>query len=491
MAQISIDRVVSVSLQAALRGLSNANTSALALITNDAPLAGAGYGAYGVYYGPAAVADDFGSTSDAYAQAVTVFSQSPNPLSAGGYLVIIPRNQSASASAAAILGTGPVDLTALTGSTYAIKLTVDGGSATDCDIGEIDSTDLASAQASLNSTEVDAAGAEFVLSGTVEAATITLKSQTTGASSSIVVGTSVASGVNVAPALGIFGSATGTASGVESVKDCLLRAYQQVFFFGIILDDIPSDTELPGIAALVQAIDKILFYGETDSAKIAGIMTTLKNSGFTQTRGLFRTVSSAEALTFAAAYASRALSTDFTGVGTVSTMHLKDLVGITGDPGMTETLVTACQGAGVDVYVDFGVPKVFTSGANRYFDEVYIGLALKLAVRVAGFNYLAQTTTKIPQTEIGMNGLKGAYRAVLRQFVANGAFAPGAWNGTTFGNPQDFVRNIAENGFYIYSLPISAQTQSVRESRVAPLVQIAAKSAGAIHSSNVVISIEA
>jgi hypothetical protein len=158
---------------------------------------------------------------------------------------------------------------------------------------------------------------------------------------------------------------------------------------------------------------------------------------------------------------------------------------------LTETLVTAAQNAGADVYADFGVPKVFTSGANRYFDEVYIALAFKLAIRVAGFNYLATTATKIPQNEIGMNGLKGAYRKVVNQFVANGAFGPGAWNGTTFGNPEDFIRNISDNGYYIFSSPIAQQTQTVRDSRVAPLVQIAAKSAGAIHSSNVVISIEA
>ena len=490
MAQISLDRVISVSLLAALRGLANANTSALALITNDVPLAGSSYGTYRIYYGPSAVAADFGSSSDSYKQAVAIFSQSPNPLSAGGFLVIIPRVQSNGATAATMLGTGPVNLTLLTGTTYKISLAVDGGSDADLAIGSINSSSLAAAQASLNSTAVAAAGVVFTISGSLTAAFITLKSGTTGATSEIVVG-SVSGAEDIAPLLGLSGTVVGAASGVETIRDCILRTYQLVYYFGILLDVIPTDAELPALAGLIQSIDKMLFYAESDSAKVAGIMTTLKNSGFTQTRGLLRTESDSTALIFAAAYAARGLSTDFNGAGTVSTMHLKDLAGFDADPGLTETIVTGCQNAGVDVYADFGVPKVFTSGANKYFDEVYIGLAFKLAIRVAGFDFLATTSTKIPQTEIGMNGLKAAYRQVVKQFVNNGAFAPGAWNGSTFGDPADFIRNIADNGYYIFSSPIAAQSQTVRASRAAPLVQIAAKSAGAIHSSNVFLFIEA
>ena len=488
MAQISLDRVISVSILAALKGLANANTSALAIITDEVPIS-ASYGDYGVYYGPDAVATDFGSSSDVYGQAVTIFSQNPNILSAGGFLVIIPRNQSASATAATILASGPVNLTKLAATDYKIHLTIDGGTGADVTIGAIDASSIEAAQTSLNSAALTTAGAQFVLSGSITSATVLLKSSTTGASSALVVG-SVSAGTDLATALGISGSADGAAAGLETIKDCILRVYPEVYFFGLLTNVIPTDTELPAIAALIQAIDKMFFFAEYDSAKIDGIITTLKNSGFTNTRAVPRIDTAAKALNYAASYASRGLSTVFTGTDTVSTMHLKDLVGVDADPGMTETLLTACQNAGADVYVNFGVPKVFTSGANGYFDAVYIGLALKLALRTAGFNYLAQTNTKIPQTEIGMNGLKGAYRKVIKQFVTAGAFAPGAWNGTTFGDPADFVRNIADNGFYIFSQPIASQTQTVRASRAAPLVQIACKSAGAIHSSNVLVFIE-
>jgi hypothetical protein len=494
MAQISINRVISVSLTAALQGLANANTSALALITDEVPIAGAAYGNFGIYYSPGAVAADWGSNSKTYALAVGVFSQNPNILSAGGYLIIIPRIAANTAQPAVMISSGPVDFTQLTGADYKINLAISGAAAADLEIGPIPTGGtLLQIQAALNSTAVAAAGVVFSLSGTPQSANVKLATTATGATEEIEVGSSVAAGLNIAPLINLSGDVNGTALGVESIRDCVLRTYTLVYYFGVILDAIPTDTELPALAGLIQSIDKILFYAEFDTTKVAGIMTTLMSSGYSQTRGLLYTTPGtlAAATAFAAAYASRALSTDFTGDGTASTMHLKDLVGFPADAGLTETIVTACQNAGVDVYADFGVPKVFTSGANKFFDDVYIGLALKLAIRVAGFNTLATTNTKIPQTEQGMNGLKSAYRQVIKQFVANGAFAPGSWNGATFGDPADFVRNIADNGFYIFSSPIANQTQTQRASRIAPLIQIACKSAGAIHSSNVMLEIQA
>jgi hypothetical protein len=89
-----------------------------------------------------------------------------------------------------------------------------------------------------------------------------------------------------------------------------------------------------------------------------------------------------------------------------------------------------------------------------------------------------------------MDGLKGVYRAVLNQGVTNGVLAPGAWNSpVTFGNPQLLLQSVASIGYYVYSQKISAQAQAARAARQAPLVQIAVKMAGAIHSSNVIVNV--
>ena len=112
-------------------------------------------------------------------------------------------------------------------------------------------------------------------------------------------------------------------------------------------------------------------------------------------------------------------------------------------------------------------------------------------MEVAGWNYLRQTNTKIPQTERGMTGLKSAYAEVCERFVNNGVAAPGIWNtAIPFGNPELFTENIEKKGYYVYSLPIARQSQEEREARRAPVCQIAVKLAGAIHFSSVIVVIE-
>lgn len=491
MSLVDIGNVVRVSILSALRGLAAANTSILGLITDEVPIP-TDYGTSRSYLNPDGVATDFGSSSETYRLALMVFNQAPNILSGKGALVIIPRDQSAAAQPATILGSAAVDLTTLTAADYNINAAVDGGVAGDLLIGSVDSSSLAAAETSLNSTAVTAAGLIFTISGQdVASALITLKTIATGVSADITIATA-GTGTDIAPLINISGEATGADAGVERVKDAVLRTNGAVDYFGIILNEKQSDSLLTELAATIQSIDKILVVGSTLSADIAGIFTTLKDAGYTHTRGLYYSVSENDALDFAAGYAGRGFSINFDAAATALTMHLKDLVGIVADPGVTQTFIDSAAKAGVDLYVDFGVAKVFTSGANLFFDQVYTRLALKLRLQVAGFNYLAQTNTKIPQTEDGMNGLKGAYRQVMDTFVTAGVYAPGAWNNpTTFGTPEDTIRNVAERGYFIYSIPMAVQSQAQRAVRIAPLVQIAAKEAGSVHSSDCVVLVEA
>jgi hypothetical protein len=490
--QLDINNVIQVTLLSALRGPSDVNTSVLALITDEEPIP-ADYGTYQIYRNPTGVADDFGIDSETYRLAVKAFAQSPNLLSGGGYLVIIPRDQTAAATAATILGTKAVDLTKLTGTAYELRAAVDGGAAADLTIGTIDSSSLEAAEASLNSYELETAGLVFELSGEVTSALITLKSDTAGALSAIVL-TAATAGTDIAPLLGIaLKTATGAAAGVERVKDAILRTYQAVAYFGIILNEKMIDANLLEVANIVQTMDKILIVGSSTVGDIAGVFKTIKDAGLTHTRCTYYSNSESDALDFAAGYAGRGLSINFSGSNTAHTMHLKEIVGMVADPGLTQTILTNAKNNGVDTYADLGgVPKVFTSGVNQFFDQVYTRLAFKLRIQVAGFNYLAKTNTKIPQTEPGMVGLRNAFRKVCDQFIANGTFAPGTWNDpTTFGNPEDHIRNIAELGYFIYSVPISQQSQTDREARIAPSTYIACKDSGAIHSSDVTVYVEA
>lgn len=491
MPKIDISNVIRVTLLAGLRGLPNVNTSALAIVTSDVPIPG-DFGVSRVYLNAAGVADDFGSSSDTYRLAVAVFSQSPNIITGTGFLVVIPRLQNADAQPATILGSSPVDLTALKASNYTLQATVNGDPDASIEIGEIDATDLETAENSLNSTEITAAGLKFTLSGEITSAAVNLSTLATGSSASIVLSAGTY-GTDIAPLLGIaLKSATGSNAGLERAKDAVLRTNGAVEYFGIVLTEKLIDSDLTEFAGTVQTMDKLFFAGSNLSEDIAGVFSTIKDSGLTHTRCLYYSTSENDALDFAAGYASRGMSINFSGVNTAHTMHLKEVVGVPADPNLTQTQLDAAKNAGVDVYADFGVPKVFTSGANQFFDQVYTRTAFKLRLQIAGFNLLAQVQTKLPQTSAGMDALRGAYRQVCAQFVANGTFGPGTWNSpTTFGDPEDFIRNIADVGYFVYSLPITQQSQTEREARVAPVVQIAAKDAGAIHSSDVLVFVEA
>lgn len=282
----------------------------------------------------------------------------------------------------------------------------------------------------------------------------------------------------------------------------ILTSSTQIQYFGIISTQIESQVNMLAAALRVQSLNKIALFPQYDPATIApgGQLDLLRTGSYTQNRGLFyddstvvNGIAGYNALLYAAAYAGRGFSTNFSGSNTTSTMHLKQLATIQPDPNLTQTLLNAAQLAGADCYPSLqGVSSVFTSGKNSYFDQVYNLQWFIGAILVAGFNYLAQSSTKVPQTEAGMDGLKGAYRQVCQQAVSNQYSAPGTWTSPDiFGNQASFLSNITQYGYYIFSTPISQQAATARQARQAPLVQIAVKEAGAIQSSNVLVFVNA
>lgn len=280
----------------------------------------------------------------------------------------------------------------------------------------------------------------------------------------------------------------------ETLQAAITRVQGSVYFFGILIDEELSDADLAAAATAVQALDKLFFYAASDAAKYApgGALDLLRSGGDTHTRGLFyKTDDAIDTQRMAAAYAGRGLSTDFGGSNTTQTMHLKTLASIQPDQNVDQTALVAAGLAGVDVYVSIaGVSSLFTSGTNVFFDEIYNELWLKFALQVAGFNYLRQTNTKVPQTTEGMEGLKNQYRRICDQAIRNGFIGPGEWNSpTVFGDTASLIRNIRDVGYYVFSIPLSLQNQADREARKAPLVQIAVKTQGAIHSSTVIVNV--
>lgn len=373
MSTLDITNVVRISIATPPAGLSDYAINNLAIFTKESPINPPSNG-YATYLSPAAVAADWGSSSEVYQMANLIFSQTPNILDGNGELIIIPMDP---------------------GDTLGPKIT----------------------------------------------------------------------------------------------------AMANTIFFGGILwaGYAPNDAEILAAAAVVQPLKKLLFVSNylATALNSGGLFYQINASRYTYSRCLLYTLGVTQARLMAAAYAGRAMSTNFDGSATTSTMHMKDLAGVLPDTGITQTILDLCKTIGADVYASIaGLPKVFSTGGNDFFDNVYNETWLVFALEVAGFNAIAQTSTKLPQTEPGIAVLKNAYINVLKQAVNNGFIAPGSWNSPElFGNPDSLRQNVLQLGYYIYSQPVNQQSQTARAARQAPLVQIAIKFAGAVHSSNVVVNV--
>ena len=272
----------------------------------------------------------------------------------------------------------------------------------------------------------------------------------------------------------------------------MAAAQQQVYFGGVLTTQYCDNATVQANAAAIQALDCDYFEAMTSMKNIAELGADIKAAGLGKTRSLELSNGAQEAKVAIATYATIAKSVNWDGSNTANTMNLKTLTGCLPDNGLSDTYVLSAQTNGVDIYANTGgLSVVYSNDNNGFTDDIEFQLWLKKAIEVAGFNALRQTNQKIPQTESGMTVLKNAYGQVCEQSITNGSVAPGSWNGVIpFGDPESFKRNIEETGYYIYSLPIAQQSQTDREARKAPVVQIAVKCSGAIHFSEVIINIQ-
>lgn len=471
--QFPLSNVVNISVSAAQPGVGSYNTSNLALFTTDTYAMSFGTLGYNIYTSPQQVGVDFGTSSQTYASAVAIFSQQPNILTGGGSLVIIPFVQ-------------PQQTWTLNGIPASGSFT-----ATWAGFGT-------TAAINWNDTAL-------MIQGKIQAVTGFTQVTVTGslASESLVLTFAGVYGVIPVPSFGGSGLETSGVTAItitnvqtlvgETLNTAIGRTENIVQYFGLQALNVLPQADVLAAAATVQSLNKIAFFVQTDSASIqvGGTLDLLRSGSFSQSRGLYYGSPSNQsaALDYQAAYAGLGLSVNFSGSLTTITMNLKTLATIQPDPTITTAQLALATAAGADVYVSIqGVSKVLCFGANSFFDEVYNLQWFAGALQVAGFNYLATVSTKVPQTEQGMDGLKNAYRQVCEQAVTNQYCAPGQWNSATvFGNPANFVSNIQQRGYYIYSVPVAQQLQADRVARKAPLVQIALKEAGAIQSSTVIV----
>ena len=497
--QIPITAVVKASAITPQAALIPLKLSTVLLLTDEQPVQ-AMSDSFMITRTATAAANAYGTTSETAAQVNAIFSQQPNILANDGYVIIAPFNSTTVAATSGTLTTVDLSskldaLTAVTSGDLTVVVNGTEQALTGLDFSSASTlSDIAAViQASLT-------GANVMASDN----TLVFVSQLTGSESSIELAETSGATVDLYDSDYLNGVAATAVDGTDAVvtgetlAEGITRLSKEIYFEGIITTrEVPQDEYVAASNAVEAFGNRILMLPISDVTGLNTIAQQVSANKYTRPvmylTGATNTEKARNARIFAAAYLSRGLAVNYSGSNTTLTMNLKTLNGIIADTQISETILNNAKTAGVDCYPSIeGLAKVQSfKHANTYFDQVTNLIWFVNTLQREVFNVLARTGTKVPQTEPGLEIIRRSIRQVCNLAVTNGYVAPGQWNSPdTFGNYDDFMRNVSEYGFYEYHQPVAEQLQSEREERQAPVWKIAAKESGAVHSANILIYVE-
>lgn len=255
----------------------------------------------------------------------------------------------------------------------------------------------------------------------------------------------------------------------------------------------PSDNDLLDVSAYIEGASRSRIHAVTvtnsqalDSTITNDFGSRAKALGYKRTTYQYSSTNS-----FAvASMLGRAFTVNFEGTDTTITLMFKQEPGIIAET-LTESQAATLKTKNYNVFVNYDNDSAILQWgvmANGYFfDEVHGLDWLQNAVQSAVWNLLYQEQRKIPQTDAGITQIRAVVSAAIQRGVRNGLVAPGVWNGPNMGALR--TGNILTNGFYVFADNIANQVQSDREARKSPPIQAAVKLAGAVHTVDVIISV--
>ncbi|MDE1905296.1 MAG: DUF3383 domain-containing protein [Rhodospirillales bacterium] len=323
-------------------------------------------------------------------------------------------------------------------------------------------------------------------------------SSTTGIASTLTYASSTGVGTDLSVLMGLqTGQAQAPIAGIAaesavSAVNTLIAMSNDWYGLQFAAVTPPANSDYLAVAATIEASNPSRIFGVTtqDSNVLVATATTdiayqLQQLAYKRTASQFSSSSPYAAFSMFA----RAFTVDFTANNTTITLMYKGEPGVAAE-ALTEAQATALLAKNCNVFVNFNNSTAIiergTMASGAYFDEIHGTDAMQNAAQTALYNLLYTSTTKIPQTDAGVNLLVTALNAVGDQFVNNGLLAPGLWTGPTIGALQ--TNSQMTKGYYVYAPPVSSQNLSDRSARKSPTLQMACKFAGAIHSTNVILN---
>lgn len=441
------------------------------------------------------VVADFGTSAPEYSAAALYFGQSPTP--AVCYVGKWARAATSGVLHGGILSTTEQALTNFTSvTTGAFSIVFDGGSATSVSSVNLSSVTSLNGVAAAIQAKLPA-GATCTWNANYGRFEIT--SSTTGTSSTVAFATAPGSGTDIRTLLKI-GSANGGSIVGGIAAEALLSAVTTLAgmsndWYGLYVASSvdPSSSDMVAVAGYIESASVSRIFGATtqDANALSSVATTdlaylLKSANYKRTFSQY----SSSSKYAASSIFGRAFTVNFDGSNTTLTIKFKQEPGVTSET-LTENQAASLKAKHCNVFVKYNnSTSIVQEGvmANGYFfDEVHGTDWLQNAVQTAIYNLLYTSTTKVPQTDAGINLIVSTICQVLDQGVANGLIAPGVWNAGGFGAIKQ--GDTLAKGYYVYAAPVATQTQADRAARKAPVIQCAIKLAGAVHSVYCIINV--
>lgn len=438
------------------------------------------------------VVADFGSSAPEYLAALLWFQQAPQPTT-----LMIGRWAQA-ATHGRLLG-GIVSATNQLIATWnaitagSLKVTVDGALQTITGLNF-------SAATNLN-------GVASILQAAITGTTVVwnanyqrfeIRSNTTSTTSSVSFMTAHTTGTDITGMLAMLSTSSGAyvvqGMAPETALEAVVIMDEQFSgkWYAITVIGAADDDHLE-IAPYIEATNVKHIYGI--STMEAGVLSAVSTTDIAYIMAQFNYKKTVLQYSSSTPYAvcsllSRILTVDYTGNNTVITLMYKQEPGIVAE-SIGPAQVTALEDKNCNVFVNYNNDTAIIQNgvmSSGDFMDIITGTDwLSLDIQTAVFNLLYTSTTKIPQTDRGMNLILATVENECSRAVTNGLLAPGVWNAGGFGslNQGDYLAK----GFYCYAPPMSQQNQSDRAARKAPTVQVACKLAGAIHTANVILNV--
>lgn len=436
------------------------------------------------------VAADFGTSAPEYYAAQLYFGQTPRPqtMMIGRWL----RTATAALIKGGILTAAEqaiANWTAIT--TGSFKITVDGTEKTVTALNLSAVTNLNGVATAINAKLT---GATCAWDGS----RFTITSSTTGTTSTIGYASSAGTGTDISALLKLT-SATALAPingfAAETPVECvstLANMSGQWYGASFAASIMPTSTQIIDVAGFIESasISRIFGVTETDTRVLDATYTSdlasqLKALSYKRTCVQF-----SENKYAVCSLMGRAFSVNFSANRSTITLMYKQEPGVVAAL-LTETQAQTLKAKRCNVFVkymnDTAIIQYGVMSGQAYFDEIHGLDWFSDALQTAEYNLLYQSKTKIPQTDAGQNQLVNTAAGVCQEAINNGLIAPGQWNADGFG--QISRGDYLSEGFYIYTPPMAAQDQSIREQRIAPPIQIALKLAGAIHEIDCIVDV--